>query len=202
MKKASVQFTCSMLIVAYCSGSFAASLPSKLLKVEDGDTLVVEIEGVENRIQISGIDAPENTDNAKFQLDIRTTGLDAAALLVIGNAATEHLKSLLPSGGTVMIDADMNGRDKYGRVPAIVANSNGLQLNEKMVEDGYAAVLTRYPLNAEFKTRLQQKQDNAKKANRGLWGKHPKTTGAWFGDSILDSPRQVEPPRHNSPQRH
>jgi endonuclease YncB( thermonuclease family) len=51
-----------------------------------------------------------------------------------------------------------------------------------MVEDGYAAVLTRYPLNAEFKTRLQQKQDSAKTASRGLWGKHPKTTNAWFGE--------------------
>lgn len=178
---ASLKIIFYLSVAVYSTGSLADSLSSKLLKIEDGDTIVVDFEGAESRIQLSSIDAPENIDNAKLKHDIKRTGLDAGALQVIGKAATEHLQSLLPLGSTVMINANMDEQDKYGRIPAIVTNFNGLQLNEKMVEDGYAAVLTRYPLDAEFKIRLQHKQSQARKAIRGLWGRYPETTKAWFG---------------------
>jgi micrococcal nuclease len=168
--------------VAYCNGSLAASLSAKLLKVEDGDTLVVESEGVESRIQLSGIDAPENTENAKLKLDIKSTGLDAEALLLIGKAATDYLQSLLPPGKPVMLEANMSRQDRYGRIPALVSNTHGVQLNEAMVENGYAAILTRYSLDAGFKTRLQQKQATARKENLGLWKFHPEIANVWFGD--------------------
>ncbi len=169
-----------LLLASYCHGALADSLPLKVVGIEDGDTIVVEIKGAENRVQLSGIDAPENTDNAKFKLDIKTTGLTAETLLAIGNAATDHLKSLLPSGATVSIDANMDERDRYGRIPAIIFNSKGLQLNEKMVEDGYASMLTRYPLDADFKTRLQHKQAQAQKNNLGLWDRYPEISKIWF----------------------
>lgn len=180
MKQISLKPFIYIILAAYCSGSLADSLSFKLLEVEDGDTIVVESKGVDSRIQLSGIDAPENTNNAKLKLDIKSTGLDAITLLAIGKAATEHLRSLLPLGSTVLINANMDQQDKYGRIPAIVSNSDGLQANETMVNEGYAALLTRYPLDADFKKRLQRQQIDAKKSNRGLWGKYPETARVWF----------------------
>ena len=180
MKPKSLKLFIYIILAMYCSGPLADSLLFKVLEVEDGDTIVVESKGVESRIQLSGIDAPENTDNAKLKLDIKTTGLDAEALMEIGDAATEHIRSLLPLGNTVMLNANMEQQDKYGRIPAIVSNSNGLRVNEAMVNDGYAALLTRYPLGADFKKSLQRHQIDAKKSNRGLWGTYPETARAWF----------------------
>ncbi len=171
-----------LLGVLYCSGALAKPLPYKLLKIEDGDTIVIEFKDAESRIQLSGIDAPENTRNAKLKLDIKRTGLDATTLRMMGRAATAYLQSLLPPGSTVMVDANMDEQDKYGRIPAIVSTPNGLQVNKALVENGYAVVLTRYPLDVEFKTHLQHKQIQAQKNHRGLWGQYPKAMKIWFDD--------------------
>jgi len=53
-------------------------------------------------------------------------------------------------------------------------------VNEVMVDDGYAALLTRYPLDEDFKKRLQRQQINARKSNRGLWEQYPETARVWF----------------------
>jgi micrococcal nuclease len=176
------QYLLVAVLVVYCHGSIADKIKLELLKVEDGDTIIVDNKGVEVRIQLSGIDAPEAVENAKLKLDIKATGLDGHTLLVIGHAATQHLKSLLPPGQLVVLDTDLARKDKYGRVPAIVFNAYSRQLNEAMVEDGYASVLTRYPIDADFRSRLQRYQAAARKQRRGLWGKYPDVSKAWFGE--------------------
>ncbi len=67
-------------------------------KIEDGDTIVVKIDGQSKRIQLSGIDAPEDTVNPKFKLDLKTRGLNKQELLGLGNAASDFLKSQLAAG--------------------------------------------------------------------------------------------------------
>jgi len=149
--------------------------------VEDGDTLVVNINGKQERLQLLGIDAPEDVPNPKLKKDIERTGLDSDLLLTIGEAATTHLKNLALNGQVVNLEGNLGKRDRYGRIPAIVFNSAGRSLNEAMVEDGYAVVLGRYPLQGDLKARLQQQQNGAIIAGRGLWGSHRETTEAWSG---------------------
>lgn len=43
-------------------------------EIEDGDTLVAVIGGSRERLQLAGIDAPEDSDNAKLQRDLTRTG--------------------------------------------------------------------------------------------------------------------------------
>jgi micrococcal nuclease len=174
------QYLLIAVLVVYCHGSIADKIRLELLRVEDGDTIVVDNKGAEVRIQLSGIDAPETVENAKLKLDIKTTGLDGHTLLAIGNAATQHLNSLLPPGKLVVLDADLARKDDYGRVPAIVFNAYGRELNEAMVEDGYASILTRYPIDADFRSRLQHHQAAARKRGLGLWGRYPEISKAWF----------------------
>lgn len=149
--------------------------------VEDGDTLIVEISGEKARLQLTGIDAPEDVMNPKLQKDMERTGLDAGTLLQLGQAATAHLASLVPVGARVTVEGQLEKRDRYGRIPAIVHSASGASVNETMVATGYAVVLGRYPMEPGLKARLLDMQKNAVEQKRGLWGSHPQTTHSWSG---------------------
>jgi micrococcal nuclease len=160
----------------------AGGIPQyKLISVEDGDTLVVEIEGSQERVQLIGIDAPEDVDNAKLQRDLQNTGLAKETLLQLGQTATAHLKSLLSDVKTVGLEADLSKRDRYGRIPVIAHTPEGSSINELLVADGYAVVLGRYPLDPELKQRLIEAENGAVNQPRGLWSTHPAETRSWSG---------------------
>jgi len=153
----------------------------RVLSIEDGDTLLVEVNSKAQRLQLLGIDAPEDVANPKLQRDQQRTGLDTDSLIAIGQAATRHLESLVAPGQMVKLEVDLRKRDKYGRIPAIAYDQKGRALNEAMVEDGYAVILDRYPLDTDFRDRLRHHEKNAIAEARGLWGTHRAATVAWSG---------------------
>ena len=148
--------------------------------IEDGDTItIIDIDGESLRIQLSGIDAPEDTENAKLKLDVQKKGLSKEALLEIGEQATGFLKSQASIGQKVTLQGDLSQRDRYGRIPAIIINDKGKSLNLLMVKEGYAILLTRYPLVESFKAALEEAQQQARSNNSGLWKSHPETMATW-----------------------
>jgi micrococcal nuclease len=149
--------------------------------IEDGDTLVVEMDGQPERVQLMGIDAPENTNTPKLQRDVQRTGLGESQLLEIGNAAAAHLQSLVKPGDHIRIDDARLRRDKYGRYTVIAYAAENRSLNQAMVEDGYAVVLGRYPLPALLKAGFEEAESSARKNGHGLWGSYPETARAWGG---------------------
>lgn len=150
-------------------------------QVEDGDTLVIEIDGKPERIQLRGIDAPEDTRNPKLTRDIQRTELSEEALLNLGKQATEHLKSLITPGQQVRLTGDLTQRDKYGRISLIITNTNNHSINETMVADGYAIILKRQPLEEAFKSRLKQQEADAIAGKCGLWGEYREDAMSWSG---------------------
>jgi len=126
-----------------------------VISVEDGDTLVIEYKGKNQRVQLIGINAPENTQNPKLNIDSKTKNIDKADLLEMGRLATEHLKTLIKSGQRVTLQGNLSQKDKYNRLPAIVMTENNESLNKRMVEDGYALLLTRFPIENELKIELK-----------------------------------------------
>lgn len=151
-----------------------------VLEIEDGDTLILEIAGQVERVQLLGIDAPEDTDNAKFKLDLRRTGLEADMLMALGQAATAHLEALLRAQSRVRLEADLEQRDKYGRIPAQVFDARERSLGEAMVEDGYAIVLGTAAAPAAYLERLEKLERLAREQGEGLWGDHGEAAGAWY----------------------
>lgn len=151
----------------------------KVESIEDGDTIVVDFKGKSQRIQLLGIDAPENTVNAKLNLDIRVKGLSKDSLLEIGSIATAHLKTQITAGQNIELQGDLSRPDRYGRIPAIVINEKGDSLNQLMVKNGYALLLTRFPLNSALKTSLDEAQKQAQKEKAGLWGSHAELMLKW-----------------------
>ncbi len=149
--------------------------------VEDADTLLVVIDDVPERIQLQGIDAPEDVENPKLQRDLQRTGLDREELLAIGKAATDHLKTLITPGQEILLVGDLKARDRYGRISVDVQDGSGHSLSVTMVQDGYATVLTRLPLPPGFRERLLEHEMLARHEDRGLWGSHGVVVSAWSG---------------------
>ncbi len=149
--------------------------------IKDGDTIVVTISGKQKQLQLLGIDAPEDVPNPKLQNDIERTKLGMKQLIFIGKLATAHLGTLTAPGETAEVDANLGKRDRYGRIPAIVKNTSGRNINSAMVQDGYAVVMGRYPFDAALKANLLQLQQKAITERLGLWGSHQESTKAWSG---------------------
>ena len=148
--------------------------------VEDGDTLVI-LSGTEQvRVQLAGIDAPEDVPNPKHQRDKERTGLDQE-LLQLGQQATGYLKELV-ARGQVRLEGDLQKKDRYGRVPMQVFTLDGASLNAEMVRGGYATVLEQYPLPEDLKQRWLELEQAAIAGGKGIWAQPTvKAATAWSG---------------------
>ena len=171
------------LILAASTG-FAAQkrLNLESIQVEDGDTLILTIGERAERVQLAYIDAPEDSDNAKLQHDIKRTSLDKEILIELGRAATSHLRSLAADGtGPFVLIYDPDRRDRYGRLMGEVSGADGRSLGTAMIEDGFARLLPARPPAESGPTALTELEANAISSNRGLWGTHRKAALAWKG---------------------
>lgn len=109
-----------------------------VLRVVDGDTFVVEIDGQRERVRYIGIDTPEMNDTRE-------------AVMERAREATE-VNSELVAGRSVRLEFDVQRRDKYGRLLAYVWVGDTL-VNEELVRRGYAELLT-IPPNVRYAERL------------------------------------------------
>ena len=82
---------------------WAAAPGYPLQKVEDGDTLVLDVGGQSTRLQLLGIDAPEDVVNPKLEIDLKRTGLSEEALLKLGRQASNHLRELVKPGQMIAL---------------------------------------------------------------------------------------------------
>jgi len=153
-----------------------------LLQVEDGDTLVIEVSGSPTRVQLLGIDAPEDVVNPKLKRDATRTGKSEEILLELGRQATRHLQRLVASATEIDIKGDLKHRDKYGRVPvvAFLPEEQG-SLNSAMVQQGYAITLSSYTPGNQTEPGLRQLEQQAREEAAGLWKSNPELMQSWSG---------------------
>jgi len=152
-----------------------------LITVEDGDTLVVLIDKQATRIQLIGIDAPEDIPNPKYAKDMERTQLDPNRLLAIGKAASHQLVTLLGENGRVRFDGDLGLKDKYGRLPARVLTEDGKSINKQMVGSGFAIAMKRGKTNSALKKILIEFEAEALLQKKGLWKIDSEAMEKWSG---------------------
>lgn len=131
----------------------------EVTKVSDGDTLHVDIDGVDERVRLIGINTPETVD-------------PRTQVQCFGKEASERMKELA-EGELVSLEYDdsQNMRDTYGRLLAYVYLEDGQMLNRKMVAEGYAyeyTYLSAYAYQSEFR----ELQNLARTSGRGLWNQN------------------------------
>ncbi len=133
-------------------------------RVVDGDTLVCSGE----KVRLIGIDTPESSFNRRvFKQKIWGTPKE---VLSYGRRAKLFVKGLVPPGTRVKLEFDLQKRDRYGRLLAYVWLPDGRMLNEVILREGYASLLT-IPPNVKYVERFRRAYRYAVENKRGLWSK-------------------------------
>lgn len=146
------------LLLAACSPDGAAPPGEATVeRVVDGDTVIVRLGSLRERVRLIGIDTPEVHD-------------PRTPVECYGAEASHQLARLLPPGTVVRLERDVEARDRYDRLLAYVhRGADGLFVNLAMAVEGYAAAAT-YPPNVTRTPAIVAAASEARAAGRGLWG--------------------------------
>lgn len=131
-----------------------------VVKVIDGDTLEVLIDGKKEKVRVIGINTPETVDPRR-------------AVECFGKEASDKAKSLL-SGKEVRLEEDptQDNRDKYGRLLRYVFFTDGTDFGLTMVSEGYAYEYT-YDVPYKYQKQYKKAQIESEKGEKGLWSDAP-----------------------------
>jgi micrococcal nuclease len=160
---------CVLALVAAFSSNGLAHEQAEIVRVIDGDTVAVSLNGRRETVRLIGIDTPESRPNRKAKKDAETSKNDVETITSLGKKATGYVEGLLKVGTTVEIEFDLRQRDRYGRLLGYLYLSDGRMVNEEIVRAGYASPMT-IPPNVKYRNRLLQAFHDAREHHRGLWG--------------------------------
>jgi micrococcal nuclease len=139
-----------------------------VVRVVDGDTLKIEMNGHEEAVRLIGIDTPESKINKKAKKDAVKTNHDVETITAMGREAARYVRTLIRKGDTVSIEFDVQKRDKYNRLLVYAYLTDGKMLNEEIIKAGYANVMT-YPPNVKYQERFVKAYREARDTKRGLY---------------------------------
>lgn len=125
-----------------------------VVQVIDGDTLEVTVDGIQERVRLAQVDAPESTAQTECY----------------GEQATARLRELLPAGSEVVLRRPGPPfRDDYDRLLAEVI-VEGTSANEVLIREGYAEWGEQFAdEDRQLAARLEGAEQQARAAGRGLW---------------------------------
>ena len=130
----------------------------------DGDTIKLS---TGEHVRLIGIDTPESRYNTKLERDAARSRKDMKAIINMGKEASNFTRHLV-EGERVRLEFDVQKRDKYGRLLAYVYLEDGTFVNAKIMEEGYAQVMT-IPPNIKYADLFLKLQQDARKNGKGLW---------------------------------
>jgi micrococcal nuclease len=135
-----------LIILVLCWPLTAHAWMAKVVSVTDGDTIkVFNADQGQVKIRLYGIDTPEKAQP-------------------YGKAAGKHLASLIAAGA---VEVESVATDRYGRTVGIVWD-NETNINQQMVQAGYAWVYQRY-CDKPFCDYWLALEGEAKTDKKGLW---------------------------------
>ena len=135
----------------------------EVLRVVDGDTVVLRIDGRPTTVRLIGVDTPETVHPSK---PVERFGVEASAFL----------HGLL-DGRSARLEWEPGADyDRYGRTLAyLVSEPDGLAVNREVVARGYGHAYTLFPFGRMEDFRAAER--GARDAGSGLWGPDPATDG-------------------------
>jgi len=134
---------------------------ARVVRIVDGDTIIVDRGRGNERLRYIGIDTPETV---KPDTPVAWMGPQATA----ANQA-------LVAGREVVLERDVSETDKYDRLLRYVwleSDAGWLMVNVALLRRGVAQVTT-YPPDVAYVERFLQAQRAARDAGAGLWGSPP-----------------------------
>lgn len=157
MKKLIVATMASAALVA---GSITVSAAANadsgtVVRVVDGDTLIVSINNGDHTIRLLNVDTPETKDPNQ-------------PVECLGPQAAEYLAEQLPEGTAVRLEFDAERHDKYGRTLAGVFAPNGTLVNAEIAREGLG-IPVHYGNNVKFLPPVEAAYEEARAAKTGLF---------------------------------
>lgn len=132
-----------------------SGIEATVVRVVDGDTIRVSIEGRTERVRYIGIDTPESVRPG--------TPVECFA-----KKASEFNRRLVDHRH-VLLRTDAEPRDRYGRLLAYVyRQDDGLFVNLELVRRGFATILT-IPPNVAHAEEFLRAERAARREDAGLW---------------------------------
>jgi micrococcal nuclease len=138
----------------------AGAEPATIVGVIEGDTLEVEVGGEQQIVRLNLIDTPE-------------IGFSGESDQCLAREARDFTAALLPEGTTVWLERGVT-EDQAGRLQRFVwilgDDGEPLLVNELLVREGYAFVLSVPVPELAHEERLREAEAVAYAGHRGIWG--------------------------------
>lgn len=158
-----IVFVCLVLLLCSCqliatepytvspidSADIPAGETAQVEWVIDGDTIDVTINNQEYRVRYIGIDSPER-DEPYY------------------DSATKANIALV-KGQTVRLVKDVSDTDRFGRLLRYIYLEDGTFVNEKLIAEGHAALITISP-DLQYADHFRNLQREARNQGLGMWG--------------------------------
>lgn len=143
---------------AYSDFSFSEMKKAEVIRVKDGDTYVLNIDGEETTVRLIGVDTPESVAPSEYSKENTSEG----------EMISEIIKQKLLQRTTLYVELDIEKNDKYGRTLAYLYFEDGVMVQEWLLQNGYAQVMIIQP-NTKYAARFAEIQSNAADNKVGLW---------------------------------
>src|SRR5699024_6441526 len=102
---------------------FFAADAAEVVRVVDGDTVIVKSDGDEKRVRVLDIDTPETVDPSEPEE-------------CLGQEASRFTESVLSPGTPVELQFDHDAHDPYGRDLAVIRFDDGKSLAQELARRG------------------------------------------------------------------
>jgi endonuclease YncB( thermonuclease family) len=131
-----------------------------VVRVVDGDTIVVERHGEQVKVRLIGVDTPETVHPSK-------------PIEHYGKEAPRFTTNLLKGESVYLLSERSHEKtDRYGRTLAYVYRApDGLFVNAEIIRQGYGHAYTRFPF--KYMKQFRQLEQFAGNAGKGLWASAP-----------------------------
>lgn len=130
----------------------------EVVRVKDGDTYVLTIDGEKTTVRLIGVDTPESVAPSEYSKENTSEG----------RTISEIVKQKIKPGDTLYIEYDISQTDKYGRTLAYLYFEDGEMVQEWLLKNGYAQTMTVQP-NSKYAEKFAEIQHLAAENNVGLW---------------------------------
>jgi micrococcal nuclease len=145
--------TALVALLAAAGAGAGQTFTAAVVRVVDGDTILVNVGGHAEKVRYIGMDTPETHHPTRGE---EPGGREATAV-----------NRRLVEGKTVRLELDVRLRDRYGRLLAYVYVGETM-VNAELVRLGYAQAMT-VPPNVKHASLFVRLQREAREAGRGLW---------------------------------
>ena len=145
------------LTLACLSSSAQAGDQYQVLRVVDGDTIVIDYQGRSDKVRLLCVDTPESVHP------------DAKQNVPMGQVASQYTKDRL---SRKYVDIELEGnriRGTYGRLLAYVI-VDGVNFNLELVRQGLSPYYTKYGRSDRYDAEFRAAEKEARDEGLGIWG--------------------------------